>query len=117
MIISNIIQRVKRLNEYQLAEYSRHLNKIRTLNENISEQLFGSVVYLLKYAEKYNIKLPKKEELERILFNAKPLLESHNLALEELEQTKFFLGIFQQPKSNRNKTTEDETESGVMPKN
>ena len=98
------------MNECQLAEYSRHLNKICIINEGISEQLFGSVVYLLKYSEKYNVKLPKKEELERILFNAKPLLESHNQALQELENTKIFLGFFQQPTGNTFKTTDNETE-------
>lgn len=104
------------MNECQLVEYSRHLNKICRINDDILEQLFGSVVYLLKYSEKYGIKLPKKEELERILFNTKPLLESHNQALEELEKTKIFLGDFQQPKSNTEKTTDDETESEIMAK-
>ena len=98
------------MNTPQLAEYSRHLNKIRTINEDISEQLLGSVFYLLKYSDKYAISLPKKEELERILFNTKPLLESHNRALEELEKTKMFFGINEQPKSNKNKTTDKETE-------
>jgi hypothetical protein len=82
--------RQRTLNEYQLAEYSRHLNKISKINENVSEQLFGSVIYLLKYSEKYGIKLPKKEQLENILFNAKPLLESYNQAIAELKQTDGF---------------------------
>lgn len=76
------------MNESQLAEYSRHLNKIHIINVGISEHLYGSVVYLLKHSEKYGIELPKKDELERILFNTKPLLESYNNALADLEQTK-----------------------------
>ena len=81
------------MNEYQLAEYSRQLKKICLINENISTQVISSAFYLLKYAEKYNIKLPNKEALESIMFNTKPLLESHNLALEELEKTKEFFKI------------------------
>ena len=49
------------------------------------------------------------------MFNARPLLESHNQALEELEQTKIFLGIFQQPKGNTFKTTDNETEPEITP--
>lgn len=79
------------MNELQLAEYSRHLRKIQVINEDISRQLLGSVVYLLKYCEKYNIKLPKKDQLESILLNTKPLLESHNRALVQLQQTKEIL--------------------------
>lgn len=90
------------MNESELAEYTHHLNKIRMINVNISEQLFGSVIYLLKYSEKYGVKLPKKEELESILLNAKPLLESYNEALDKLEQTKAFFNDddHNQPKGN-----------------
>ncbi len=88
----------------ELSEYIRYLNKLRTINENISEQLFGSVIYLLKYSEKYGIKLPKKEELESILFNTKPLLDSYNQTLDEFEQTKKFFNNTDQPTGNTDNT-------------
>lgn len=90
------------MNEFQIVEYTRYLNKIRKINENISEQLFGNLIYLLKYSEKYKVKLPKKQELEQLMFNTKPLLESYNLALDEFEKSKKFFKIQDQPTGNTN---------------
>ncbi|HSB57737.1 MAG TPA: hypothetical protein VLD38_08015 [Nitrosopumilaceae archaeon] len=89
------------MDEFQIVEYGRHLNNMRRINENISEHLFGSVIYLLKYSEKYSVKLPKKEELERIILNMKPLLESYNQSLDEFEKTMEFFRNSDQPKGNR----------------
>lgn len=91
------------MNESELVEYSRHLNKMHIINEGISEQLFGSIIYLLKYSEKYGVKLPKKEELERILLNTKPLLESYNQSIEEFEKIKAFFKNPDQPMGNTRK--------------
>ena len=80
----------KALGEYEHARY------LKRINQDLYNQLTGSIYWLLKYAEKNNIFLPKKEELFRLVEN------SH-----------FYIDQFakpQQPKSNTEKTTDNETE-------
>jgi len=45
-------------------EKALHLKKI---NHELYSHLTGSIYWLLKYSEKYNMPLPKKEELLRML--------------------------------------------------
>lgn len=71
----------------ELEELCRQQKKIYKMNDDIAHHLFGSIVQLLKYGEKYNIKIPKKELLEQILINTKPLLEEHSQMVQEFNNT------------------------------
>jgi len=71
----------------ELEELCRQQKKIYKMNDDIAHHLFGSIVQLLKYGEKYNIKIPKKEQLEKILINTKPLLEEHSKMVQEFNNT------------------------------
>lgn len=53
-------------------EKALHLKKI---NEELYSHLTGSVFYLLKYSEKYNVPLPKKEEILRMLEKSEFLID------------------------------------------
>ena len=44
--------------------------KLKNMNEELMQHLSGSVYWLIKYSEKYNITLPKKEELIRMVEKA-----------------------------------------------
>jgi hypothetical protein len=41
--------------------------KLKNINVELHSHLTGSIYWLLKYSEKYNMPLPKKEELIRML--------------------------------------------------
>ncbi|MCH8833250.1 MAG: hypothetical protein IIA81_03050 [Thaumarchaeota archaeon] len=57
-----------------LSEYEDAL-RMRNMNQELLDQLSGSIFYLLKYSEKYSITLPKKDELVRMLDKADSLIE------------------------------------------
>jgi len=80
--------------EETIEEY-RKVKRLKKLNENLTEQLLGSIQYLIEYSEKYHFQLPKKTELLQMVENGYSLLQ-------QLDP--------QQPKSNTNKTTDNETE-------
>lgn len=44
--------------------------RIKKLNEELYEHLTGSIYYLMKYAEKNNLPLPKKNELLQMVEKA-----------------------------------------------
>ena len=96
-------------NSQQLEELCRQQNKIHKMNDEIGHHLLGSVIQLLRYGEKYDVAIPKKQQLEQILFNTKFLLEEHSEIVDEFNDTLDYFNAHQ-PKGNRNKTTEDETE-------
>jgi len=108
-----------------LLEY-RNALIIKELNQDLYNQLAGSIYYLLKYSEKYNVQLPNKDEILR-------MLEKTNLMIEEMRKSNLknedFSKYFQ-PKGNKEKTnsqvyslstekkqveesTEDETEPNI----
>ncbi|HEV2192772.1 MAG TPA: hypothetical protein VGR54_04030 [Nitrosopumilaceae archaeon] len=49
-----------------IAEHEKALH-LKNLNQELNSHLTGSVYWLLKHSEKYNIPLPKKDELLRML--------------------------------------------------
>jgi hypothetical protein len=49
----------------------RHKN----MNQELMQHLTGSIFYLLRYSEKYNVQLPKKEELINMLEKANFLID------------------------------------------
>ena len=60
-------------------QYDKAL-RIKSLNIELFEHLFGSVIWLQRYCEKYNIFLPKKDELERII-------KKSEFLMDEIEQS------------------------------
>jgi hypothetical protein len=61
---------------------------IRCFSDFISNSLFSQI-----FREIWN-QTSKKEELKNIMFNVKPLLDSHNEAIQELNQLKKFMKKF-----------------------
>ncbi len=57
------------VNEYEKAV------RVKNMNQELYDHLLGSIVYLLKYSEKYNVPLPQKDELCRMLNRAQSLIE------------------------------------------
>jgi|APSaa5957512535_1039671.scaffolds.fasta_scaffold08481_12 hypothetical protein len=49
--------------------------KLKKMNEELMQQLSGSVYWLIKYSEKYDISLPKKEELLRMVEKADSMID------------------------------------------
>lgn len=77
------------INQYKDA---LHLKK---LNQELYDQLCGSILYLLKYSQKYDIPLPKKELLLGMIKNAESIIEQ--------------FAESHQPTGNTNKKTDNET--------
>jgi len=49
--------------------------RLRKMNEELYDHLVGSIVWLLKYSEKYNVVLPKKEELYNLIKRSQFLID------------------------------------------
>ena len=58
------------------------IENVARINNDLSEHLICSIIQLLKYGEKYNVIIPKKEQLEQILLNTKFLLEEKKEAVD-----------------------------------
>jgi hypothetical protein len=56
-----------------LAQYDKAI-RLKNMNEELFEHLLGSVIWLLKYTDKYSITLPKKEEMHRMVKRAELLI-------------------------------------------
>jgi hypothetical protein len=57
-----------------IVEYKK-ARRLKNLNENLTMQLLGSIQYLLNYSQKYNIILPKKDDLLRMVENGYSLVQ------------------------------------------
>lgn len=71
----------------QLLEKKRHIEKIHNINVDLNQHLLGSIIQLLRYGEKYNVIIPKKQQLEAILINTKLLLEEYNESVDQFDAT------------------------------
>ena len=71
--------------EQTISEY-RDAKRIKNMNQELLHHLGDSIFYLLRHAERYNLNLPKKERLER-------MVEKANFLINE---------ITDQPQSNIN---------------
>lgn len=69
-------------------------NLLLELNDKMYHEIIGSVVYIMKYAERNNIRLPNKENLYNIVKRAEQQYDS----IYETSNRKFFPD---QPKGNR----------------
>jgi len=104
MIFSKIGQKeemVKKMDEIDVLnnalkeyEYARRLKRI---NQVLYDHLAGSIYYLLKYSERYNITLPKKWEL-----------------VDMIEKSHFYIDQIAKP-ATENLHKEDQSESGQSP--
>jgi len=68
--------------ERTLAEYKYAL-KIREVNEELYEQLLGSVEYLLNYAKKHDIILPKRDLLLEMIERSERIMTNFNRKFTE----------------------------------
>jgi hypothetical protein len=75
--------------------------RLKNINQELYDHLVGSIVWLLKYSAKYNITIPKKEELYRMVKRAQFLIDEMDIALSSTPPTE---------DQQRNKTTDDSTE-------
>jgi hypothetical protein len=57
-----------------ISEYDKAV-RLKRINQELYDHLLGSLVWLFKYTEKYNIPLPKKEELYRLIKRAELLID------------------------------------------
>lgn len=60
--------------EEALSEYKK-AHRLKKLNEQLSIHLNDSIYYLLKYSEKYNLPLPNKSALLRMIENADYIID------------------------------------------
>jgi len=80
-----------------ITEHDKAL-RLKNINVELHSHLTGSIYWLLKYSEKYNISLPKKDELIR-------MIEKSDFLIDEMKN------MANQPKGNRhNKSTDWEPE-------
>jgi len=94
-------KRIKIYNPQQKDELTRHLNKIHRMNTDITHHLAESIIQLLRYGEKYSVKIPKKEQLKQILTNTQFLLKEHSQMTHEFND---ILGYFNPDRPNKFKT-------------
>ena len=59
--------------EKALFEY-RTAHRLTRINQELYEHLVGAIDYLLHYSEKYDLPLPKKSELLRMITRANSLI-------------------------------------------
>jgi hypothetical protein len=57
-----------------LLEYDKAV-RVKKMNDELFDHLLGSVIWILKYAEKYSIPLPKKDELYRMVKRSEFLID------------------------------------------
>lgn len=59
----------------KIAETNKNMNRIIRINGILSQHLICSTIQLLKYGEKYNVVIPRRDQLEQIVKNTQFLLE------------------------------------------
>ncbi|MCJ8306863.1 MAG: hypothetical protein HRU07_07440 [Nitrosopumilus sp.] len=85
----------------KIVETNKNMNRIIRINGILSQHLIGSTIQLLKYGEKYNVIIPRRDQLEQILQNTKFLLEEKQLAVNTFnKQNDYFNDESDQPQSN-----------------
>ena len=89
-----------------IAEHEQAL-RLKNLNQELHSHLSGSIYWLLKYTEKYDIPLPKKDELVRMLEKSDAMIDTIiSTAKQQVGQINFH-----QPKVTPTRSTDNETES------
>jgi hypothetical protein len=89
---------VKKMNEIDvlnkaLEEYE-YARRLKHLNQELYDHLTGSIYYLIKQSEKYNIPLPNRDML-----------------LQMIENTGFIIDQFAKPKTKENDSKPDQVRS------
>lgn len=75
--------------------------KVKDINEQLYEQLMGSLYYICKYAEKYNIPLPEKEVIYDLIERCRNRFDNMVEIVTHHSPPEF---------QQRKKTPDDETE-------
>lgn len=88
---------MKIINEYQ------EVQKLVRLNQNLYDQLCGSVYYLKKYADELDLPLKKREELNLMLERSESIMDSFNSTIARITAD-----LLQQ--DNIHSSAEDDTE-------
>lgn len=87
----------------KVAITNKNMNRVMNINKNLSDHLIGCTIQLLRYGEKYNVVIPRREQLEQILKNTLFLLEEKQLAVDIFnKQNSFFNDESDQPQGNTN---------------
>lgn len=87
-----------------IAEHEKAL-RLKDLNVELHSHLEGSIYWVLKYGEKYNIPIPKKDELMRMLEKSDNIINTIIMASKQpIDQVSEY-----QPNGNTDKTTDNET--------
>lgn len=69
-----------------LKEAIREMNymlKMKKMNQELYDQLLGSIVYILRYSEQYNVELPNRGSLVSLAFKAEKLIKRINDTSDE----------------------------------
>lgn len=96
----------------KVVETNKNMNRAMNINKNLSNHLIGSTIQLLRYGEKHNVVIPRREQLEQILKNTLFLLEEKQLAVDIFnKQNDYFNSdqpTFYSNKNNRRFDSTDE---------
>jgi len=88
----------------KIVETKKNLDRLININRNLFEHLIGSTIQLLRYGEKYNVIIPKKEQLESILKNTQILLQDQKDAIGTFNLQNNRFNDSDQPSGNTDKS-------------
>jgi hypothetical protein len=58
------------MNEFQgwqkILEEWRQVERMKKLNQELYDILFGAIAYIIEYSKKYGVPIPKKDEMKRM---------------------------------------------------
>lgn len=81
--------------------------QLKNINQELHSHLTGSIYWLMRYSEKYNMPLPKKDELLRMIEKSEFLIdEMKTLADQPIDNMR---------KSTEKKQVEDSTDNEPVP--
>ena len=70
----------------KIVETNKNMNRIIKINGILSQHLIASTIQLLRYGEKHNVVIPRRDQLEQMLKNTQFLLEEKQLAVNTFNQ-------------------------------
>jgi hypothetical protein len=63
---------------HQILSQWKDVTRVKSLNQQLYDQLVGAIIFILKYAEKNAIALPNRDSLNRLLDNAEKIIDDIN---------------------------------------
>lgn len=85
---------------YEILKSWENVKRMKKLNQELYDILFGAIAYIIEYSKKYGVPIPKKDEMKRMadriryLMNEIEPLTDENLQSEKKAKTD---GDFTQP--------------------